>query len=408
MSTFETIIRRLEQVGQIVGLNQSEIDYLAKSRQINKAELKINGQSYQAWRIIHNNALGPGKGGIRFHPEVCEDEIKSLAFWMSLKNSLAGLPYGGAKGGVRINPKGRDKKELEAISRAYMRAFSKYVGQDKDVPAPDVYTNPQIMAWMLDEYEKQVGHHEPGMITGKPVELGGIALRADSTAKGGYIIFKELVKKIRKNKEQITVAIQGFGNAGAHFAHMISEDGYNVAAASDSKGGIHNKNGLNVANLLKIKDEQGNVAAYHDADKISNEELLELPVDVLVLAALENQITEKNAARIKAKNIIELANGPVDLYADDVLFSNGITVVPDILANAGGVVVSYFEWAQNRTGNILDEEYLRAKLKKMMLGSWNRVNACAKEHKNKIDLRTAAYAIAIKRIIAAEKHRGNL
>ncbi len=412
MSIFDSILNRLQQISKITNWTKEEIDLLSKHQQVNHAKLKVNGKEYDAWRIVHNRALGPGKGGIRFHPEVCEDEVKSLSFWMSLKNSLAGLPYGGGKGGVKFNPKEVDQAELEAVSRAYIDAFYPYIGQDKDVPAPDVYTNAQIMGWMVDEYEKKVGHHEPGVITGKPLELGGIALRSDSTAHGGYIVFSELMKtspslSSRAKSRDLSVAVQGYGNAGANMVKYLTENGYKVVAVSDSKGGVHVEGGIDYAKLQEVKDKTGSVVNF-DCQKVSNEELLELKVDVLVLAALENQITAKNAGNIKAKYIIELANGPIDSTADDILFSKDIVVVPDILANAGGVVVSYFEWAQNRTGNILDEKYLEDKLVKMMTDLWNKVHELVNKHGGKIDYRTAAYIIAINRILAAERYRGNL
>ena len=289
-----------------------------------------------------------------------------------------------------------------------MKAFAPYVGQDKDIPAPDVYTNSQIMGYMLDEYEKVVGHHEPAMITGKPLELGGIALRSDSTAKGGFVVFEEVVAKYFTGRKDLTIAVQGFGNAGANFAKMASEAGFKVLGLSDSSAGVWSDNGLDVAKLYDFKANKGSLKDLSDLTQITNEELLEKEVDVLVLAALENQVTEVNADRIKAKYIIELANGPVTYEADKVLFAKGVQVVPDILANSGGVVVSYFEWAQNRTGNILDEEYLANLLLKKMDTSTKAVIEKREQKENKISWRTAAYSIAVDRILRAEKWRGNL
>lgn len=434
MSTFESIEKRIHEIARVANFSKEETELILKHVQVHHTVLNVNGESLPAWRIIHSNALGPGKGGIRFHPEVSEDEVKSLSFWMSLKNSLVGLPYGGGKGGIKFNPKGKSNKELEVISRAYIDAFYEHIGQDKDIPAPDVYTDSQVMAWMLDEYEKKVGHHEPGMITGKPVELGGISLRFDSTAHGGYIVFTEMIKsatsapslRAQMVRDRINnhskssgfkIAIQGFGNAGANMMKYLSGGGYRVVAVSDSKGGIYDPGGLDYKGIVEAKKESGSVISYFSqgmgaaggsTKQITNEELLELDVDVLVLAALENQITKDNADKIKAKYIIELANGPITPEADKVLFEKGITVIPDILANAGGVVVSYFEWAQNRTGNILDEKYLEEKLIKIMTEAWIRVSNLAKKYGGRIDLRTAAYIIALRRILAAEKYRGNL
>ncbi len=408
MSVFDNVIKRFEDLKEVINLKDEDLKYLLEPKLVSYSELEVDGQKFPAWRIVSNRALGPGKGGIRFHPEVSEDEVKSLAFWMSLKNSLLDLPYGGAKGGVKFNPKEHDVKFLEKVSRKYIDAFYKALGQDKDIPAPDVYTNPQTMSWMLDQYEKNVGHHEPGMITGKPVELGGIALRSDSTAKGAYLVTLEMVKTLGLKEKGLTVAIQGFGNAGLNVAKMLYADGFKIVAANDSRGGVYNEEGIDINELVKFKEEFGIVSAFSDYKAISNDELLELDVDVLILSALENQITEKNADKIKAKQIIEIANGPINYEADKVLFNKGITVVPDILANAGGVLVSYFEWSQNRTGNILDQNYLAGLLNERMIKSWHNVYNKHLELDKKIDLRKAAYIIALERIIKAEKLRGNL
>ena len=404
MSIFSDNLARLEEVRQLEGISQEEMSLLTSPAQIKTAEINIGGQKYPAWRIVYSRALGPGKGGIRFHPDVSEDEVKSLAFWMALKNSLADIPYGGAKGGVKFDPKAASPEELEEISRQFVRAFKDYLGQDKDIPAPDVYTNGQIMSWMLDEFEKSVGHHEPGMITGKPVELGGIALRGDSTAQGGYLVAKEMVRELLDGKSGLRVAVQGFGNAGLFMAEKLHRDGFKIVAVSDSQGGIKQDAGLDIQALAEAKRSGQAVSAWKEGEKITNAELLELDVDILVLAALENQITEANATRIKAGHIVELANGPIDYAADKILAASGKIIVPDILANSGGVIVSYFEWAQNRTGQILDAEYLRGLLDKKMKANWQRV--LDKSRQGNLTLRQAAYALAIHRILAAEKYRG--
>jgi len=408
MSIFNDNLERLKEVQNLAGLKDEEIKILFEPVKNNYTELEVNGNKYPAWRITYNHALGPGKGGIRFHPDVSEDEVKSLAFWMALKNSLADIPYGGAKGGVKFNPKDVDVKTLELISREYIKAFHNDLGQDKDVPAPDVYTNGQVMAWMLDEFEKINNRHEPGMITGKPIELGGVTLRGDATAQGGYVVTKELVKTFIKNKTNLTVAIQGFGNAGSFMAKKLAADGFKVVAVSDSAGGIYNQNGLDIVKLGEFKKTSGNVSVYPEGKAITNEELLELEVDILILAALENQIREDNANKIKANFLVELANGPINLAADKILASLGKIVVPDILANSGGVIASYFEWAQNRTGQILDEEYLKNLLDKKMVANWQRVIDKHTEFTGKITLRQAAYILAVSRIIAAGKYRGHI
>lgn len=407
MSTFSNISKRLEEIKTLENLSEAEMAIFAEPKKVSYKELEVDGVKYPAWRIVYNNALGPGKGGIRFHPEVCEDEVKSLSFWMAVKNSLSGLPYGGGKGGVKFDPKKTDAKTIEKVSRAFGREFKDVIGQDIDIPAPDVYTNGQIMSYILDEYEKAKGHHEPAMITGKPLELGGIALRSDSTAKGGYIVIKKMAEELWGNKKG-SVAVQGFGNAGLNIAKMLFADGFKIIAVSDSSGGLKNEAGLDIPTLVEYKEKGGALNDYTKEEKISNSQILEIEVDILVLAALENQITETNADQVKAKTIIELANGPINYEADKILFGKNIMVVPDILANSGGVVVSYFEWCQNRTGNILDEDYLANLLLKKMEASWKNVYQKYLEKDKKIDLRTAAYIIALKRILAAEKLRGNI
>jgi glutamate dehydrogenase len=401
---FENIKKRLENISKFMNLSDKELSLLLSHKRIIAKKLSVNGKTYDSWRILHNDALGPGKGGIRYHPNVSEDEVKSLSFWMSLKNSLVGLPYGGAKGGVKFNPKEETKETLEALSREYIRNFHDVLGQDIDIPAPDVYTNAEIMGWMLDEFEKIKGEHEPGMITGKPLCLQGLALRGDATARGGLIILEELLKKTKE--KTMRISIQGFGNAGLNLAKMLYEKGHTIIAVSDSKGSIFNPNGLDINALAKIKEETDTLDIEY-AKKLSNAEMLEIDTDVLVLAAIENQVTSANAERINAKYILEIANGPVNAEADAILKRKGIMVIPDILANAGGVVVSYFEWAQNKTGNILNEDYLKQKLEQMMTSSFRNVYDLFSQN-TELDMRKAAYIIAIKRILSAEKARGNL
>ncbi len=409
MNAFQqAIMQRLKDIQAIENFSDAEMNVFYSYARIKKQTLEVDGNKYEAWRILHNRALGPGKGGIRFHPDVVEDEVKSLALLMSLKNSLAGLPYGGAKGGVAFNPKDKTPEQLERVSRAYMQAFHDVVGQDIDVPAPDVYTNGQIMAWMLDEYEKIKGHHEPGMITGKPLELGGIALRSDATAKGGFIVAKSYIEKMGLDNKGLRIAVQGFGNAGSFLASMMHDAGHKVVAVSDSKGGVASAEGLDIKALMQEKSSGKQIHECGQGTPITNEQILEVECDVLVLAALENQITQVNADKVKAKVILELANGPVSAEADNVLFAKGVNIIPDILANSGGVTVSYFEWAQNRTGNILDENYLATKLERMMLEAWTKVYDKFVEKDKKVDFRTCAYILAMRRILAAEKARGGL
>lgn len=405
---YESLMQRLGAIKSIANFTDNEMEVLLNFKRISKVELEVDGQKYPAWRVLHNEALGPGKGGIRFHPDVVEDEVKSLALVMSLKNSLAGLPYGGGKGGVAIDTKGMDLKLVEKVSRAYAAAFADVIGQDKDIPAPDVYTNPQIMGWMLDEYEKKVGHHEPGVITGKPIALGGIAQRTDATAKGGFYMIQSLMQQLGWQTSGLKIAVQGFGNAGSFIAKMLHEAGHKVVAVTDSKGGVYDENGLDIPALIAKKAEGQALNQVGVGQTIDNQAILKMEVNILVLAALENQITSQNVGEVKAKAIVELANGPVSADADKTLFEKGIMIVPDVAANAGGVTVSYFEWAQNRTGNILDEAYLEKKLKDMMQSTWQRMYGVYEEHGKKVDLRTCAYLLAMRRILEAEKARGNI
>jgi glutamate dehydrogenase len=404
MTILENIKKNIEKVSPYLEMTESEKNKLLNHKQIKKAELELNGKSYDAWRIIHNNALGPGKGGIRFHPNVSEDEVKSLSFWMSLKTSLVKLPYGGAKGGVKINPKELNEKEIQEISRKYIRKFSDYLGQDKDIPAPDVYTNSQIMGWMLDEFEKIKGRHEPGMITGKPLILGGCELRGDATSKGGKIILQEFLKRKNKKPNEIEIVVQGFGNAGRYLTEMLYDLGHKIIAVSDSKGGIYNKDGLNIKKLIIHKNNSKSVVDFENSENISNKEILELKTNVLILAALENQITKENADNIKAETILELANGPITFDADEILDKKGVEVIPDILANSGGVIVSYFEWSQNKTGNILDKDYLENLLNQKLKKAFNEMYENYLKDKN-LNMRLNAYKISIKRILEAERAR---
>jgi len=402
------IINRLKEIQKIGHLTDKETRWLLTPKRVSYAELRIDRKKFPAWRVLFNDVLGPGKGGIRFHPEVTENEVMSLGFWMMVKNSLAELPFGGAKGGVRFNPKSASPQILEDVSRKYIDAFYKVLGQDIDIPAPDVYTNSQIMAWMLDEYEEKTNHHEPGMITDKPIELQGCVLRDEATARGGFIIITEIIRDLKLNKKGLKIAIQGFGNVGLNLSKILQEDGFKIVAVSDSQGGTYNKTGLNINQVVEAKTKFGSVANFPDGEKISNQELLELPINILILAALENQVTESNANNIQASHIIEMANGPTNYQADKILFDRKIMVVPDVLANAGGVIGSYFEWSQNKTGNILDKGYLKELLRQKMTNSWKKVRFIQKEHKRKVNLRTAAYLIAIERILAAGKLRGQL
>ncbi len=362
-------------------------------------------RTFDAFRVQYNDARGPYKGGIRFHPLADEDEVKALAALMAIKTAVAGIPMGGAKGGVQCNPKELSRKELEAVSRAYIRAFADHVGEDIDVPAPDVNTTPQVMAWMRDEYEKAKRTYAPAMITGKPMAYGGSVGRDTATARGGFFILDEYVRSQGLKPEKLRVAIQGFGNAGATMAAFLHEAGYTVAAVSDSKGGIFRERGIDPKRVAEIKAQTGSVAGETDGGRaVTNEELLELPCDILIPAALDNVINGGNAGNIRARTVLELANGPTTPEADAVLEGKGVTVIPDVLANAGGVTVSYFEWCQGRSGEQWTADEVDTKLRRTMLESFRAVREEAA--KRKISHRMAAFVVGVGRIVETMKARG--
>ena len=356
---------------------------------------------FQGFRSQFNNALGVYKGGIRYHWNVSEDEVKALSFWMMVKCAAVNIPMGGGKGGVIVNPKELSEGEIERLSRGYVQGVWRNIGSDKDVPAPDVYTTPQIMGWMRDEYEKLVGHEDPGGITGKSIENGGSEARSYSTAQGGVYCTIELAKKLGLQPEETTVAVQGFGNAGSHMAKILSGLGYKIVAVTDSKGGAMNREGLDVAAVEAHKAETRSVSGAPGTEAISNDEILHLDVDILVPAALENVITAENAAGVQAKAVVELANGPTTPEADEILKEKGIVVVPDVLANAGGVTVSYFEWDQNVKGEHWSEEDVLTKLEKIMVSAFTEIWETKEQHS--IDMRTAAFVKAIERVSEAMK-----
>jgi len=360
---------------------------------------------FEGFRVQYNDARGPTKGGIRFHPEETFDTVRALAAWMTWKTAVVDLPLGGGKGGVVCNPKEMSAGELERLSRGYIRALGHYIGPDIDVPAPDVYTNPQIMAWMMDEYVRMKGGHEPGVITGKPVQLGGSAGRGDATARGGIYTVREAARVLGIELKGAPAAIQGYGNAG-QFAHNLASDllGMKVVAVSDSKGGIYNPAGLPFAEVLTHKQRLGSVVGFPGAETLTNEELLELDVVVLFPAALENVITEGNAGRIKAKIVAELANGPTTPEADVILHERGVYVIPDFLCNAGGVTVSYFEQVQNAYGYYWDEATVHERLDRKMTTAFQAVHEAAQRHR--VHTRLGAYVVAVSRVAEAMRLRG--
>ncbi len=358
---------------------------------------------FTGYRAQHNDAIGPTKGGIRFHPGVTEEEVKALSMWMSIKCGITGLPYGGGKGGIQCDPREMSLQELERLSRGYVRAVSQIVGPTKDIPAPDVFTNSQIMAWMMDEYSRIREFDSPGFITGKPLVLGGSVGRESSTAKGVTIVMKEAAKVKGLEIRGAKVIIQGFGNAGSFLAKFLYDEGAKVVGISDSYGALYDPDGLDIDYLLGKRDLFGTVTKLFP-NRITNQELLIQPCDILVPAALENQITEENAVDIQAQIIVEAANGPTTLKATEILNERGILIVPDVLANSGGVVVSYFEWVQNNQGYYWAEEEVNNKLETILTASFLQVHQTAITQA--IDMRLAAYIVGLRKMVEASKFRG--
>jgi glutamate dehydrogenase (NAD(P)+) len=406
---FENYLGNLEKVGKLLNIAPEALEKLGTPKNVIERTIKIETEKgteeFPAYRVQFNNARGPFKGGIRFHPEADLNEVKALAALMAVKCAVVGIPLGGGKGGVTIDPKRYSPKDLEQVARAWAREMAPFIGVDKDIPAPDVYTTSITMSHILDEFEKVAGRSEPGMITGKPLELGGSLGRNIATAQGGIYVLEEVLRDLGLQKERVRVAVQGFGNAGATAAMILHGLGYKIVAVSDSRTGIYCADGFDPNEAMKVKEASG----LEDFKKeglqiITNAELLECECDILIPAALDNQITVANADKIKAKIILELANGPTTPEADEILFKKGVTLVPDVLANAGGVTVSYFEWVQNRSGDVWKEEVVLEKLKEIIVKSYQDVHFLAQE--KKVDLRMGAFLLGVKRIYDAMKFRG--
>jgi len=358
----------------------------------------------QGYRVQHDVSRGPAKGGIRFHPQVTLDEVKALAAWMTWKCAVVNLPYGGAKGGIEVDPKALSNHELERMTRRYTNEIAIIIGPEKDIPAPDVYTDAQVMAWIMDTFTMRQGFASPGVVTGKPISLGGSLGRREATARGCTVAIEEACKHLGKPLEGMTVAIQGYGNAGSIAHDLLHARGAKVVAVSDSRGGITSSRGLDPKVVQAHKKEAGTVVGLPGSDRIGNSELLELKVDILIPAALENQITEENAPRIKPRIIAEAANGPTTPDADPILHENGVFMIPDILANAGGVTVSYFEWVQDLANYFWTEEEVNQKLETIMRRSFKDVAALAEKHHT--HNRTAAYMLGVGRVAEATRLRG--
>ena len=404
--------RQLDDCARILNLDDSVREVLrvpVREMHVSIPVRMDNGKVrvFQGFRVQYNDARGPTKGGIRFHPDETIDTVRALAAWMTWKTSIVDVPLGGGKGGVICNPKKMSDGELERLSRGYIQAISQIVGPEKDIPAPDVYTNPQTMAWMMDEFSKIYQKNQFGVITGKPLELGGSAGRGDATARGGCYTIREAANEVGLDLKGATVAIQGYGNAGYFAATLVSSlFGCKVVAVSDSRGGIINKGGLDGEAVFEHKAKTGSVVDFPNSEPISNEDLLELDVDVLIPAALENVITDENASNIKARIICELANGPTTPEADDILYKNDVHMIPDFLANAGGVTVSYFEMVQNFYMYYWEEDLVHERLDKKMTSAYHATLHASRKYN--VNMRQAAYVVAVERVVEAMRLRGRL
>jgi len=411
MSFFENTIKQIDQAAEAMKLDEEVKAILSVPKRIVEVNLPVrlkDGklQIFKGYRVQHNDGAGPYKGGIRYHQNVDIDEIKAMATLMTMKCAAVELPLGGAKGGITFDPHEYDVEDVEEITRKFVQMIEPFIGPEIDVPAPDVNTDSQVMAWIADEFSKLKEKNVTGVVTGKPIPYGGSEGRFDATSKGGIVILDEVIAKLKMKRTDTKVAIQGFGNAGSNAANLLAAEGYKVVAVSDSKGGIHCHHGLDALSTMECKVKKGSVirCGGHEyqpqegdaCEQISNEELLELDCDVLILAALENQITKDNAAKVKAKVVLELANGPTSAEGDQILNEQEVLVIPDIVANAGGVTVSYFEMVQNKQNYYWEPEEIEQKLKKQMLKAWKNVEKA--KDKYECSYRTAAFIVALSRL----------
>jgi glutamate dehydrogenase/leucine dehydrogenase len=409
-SPFESMMERFRFAAEILQLDEGMFQYLAspvKQVIVSIPVVMDNGKIkvFEGYRVIHDNVLGPSKGGIRFAPDVNLEEVKALASWMTWKCAVVNVPFGGAKGGVRCNPKELSKSELERLTRRYTANLLEIFGPDRDIPAPDMNTNEQVMAWIMDTYSMNAQRTETAVVTGKPIILGGSQGRKEATGRGVVTVTLAALNKMGLMPNKATVAVQGFGNVGSVSAQLMYEQGAKIVAISDISGGYYNENGLDIPAMLQYSQSNGNtLEGYTEAERISNQELLELNCDVLIPAAKEDQINRENAHKIRAKIISEGANGPVTANADAILEQNGVMVIPDILANAGGVTVSYFEWVQDRQGYFWTEERVNRRLNRMMRTAFDNLYQVSEKHS--ITLRQAAYVYAIDRVATTLQMRG--
>lgn len=411
---FDNALAQLASITDLVSIDPEYYEILKSPRRevTVSLPLKLNSGeaiTYTGYRVQHNNARGPYKGGVRYHPSVSLDEVKALSMWMTWKCAVIDIPFGGAKGGVTVDPVKLSTDDLERLTRKYISTIERDIGPEIDVPAPDLNTNPQTMAWMMNEYSRMHGHNVPACVTGKPIEVGGSEGRMSATGTGVAICTREAVKKyLHKEMKDVTVAVQGFGNVGSNTVKALMEMGAKVAAVSDVFGGVRPpKKGRyfdSFSTLLETATKHGSVSKMLDAEQITNEDLLESEVDILVPAAMENQLTESNASKIRAKMVVEAANGPTTSFADKLLEKNGVILIPDILANSGGVLVSYFEWVQNLSRDHWSEAEVNGRLEQKMVQAFNQVVATAE--KNNTDQRRAALVLAVRKVVAAMKLSG--
>jgi len=409
LGAFEVAQVQIEKAASRMNLDPNILAQLKEPERVLMVSVPVkmdNGEVkvFTGYRSQYNTARGPAKGGVRYHPDVTLDEMKALSAWMTWKCAVAGIPYGGAKGGVKCNPKEMSEGELERLSRRYIFEISSIIGPKKDIPAPDMYTNPKIMGWYIDTYNKLNNSAAFSTITGKPIELWGSEGRVEATARGLSYTVKEATKYLSVDPSKSTVVVQGYGNVGSITARLLYEQGYKIIGVSDSKGGVYNLEGIDPVEVLAHKGKTGTVSNYPKARSITNEDLLEMECDILVPAALEGVITKRNADNIKAKIITEAANGPVNPEADDILYQRGVFVIPDILANCGGVTVSYFEWVQGLYGYFWNKEKVNSRLKELIVKAFNKILKLSQ--KEKVDNRTAAYIYAISKVADTMKARG--
>ncbi len=408
---FDDVLDQVDRAARVLHLDPHDAEILKHPRRQVIVSLPVPLDDgpvhvFTGYRVLHDTIRGPGKGGVRFHPDVNLDEVKALAAWMSWKCALVDVAFGGAKGGIACDPSALSEGELERLTRRYAAEIFDLIGPTLDIPAPDVGTDSRVMAWIMDTYSMKKGYVEPGVVTGKPLLLGGSLGREAATGRGLLVIAREALRHLGRPLEGARVVIQGFGNVGSNAARMLASAGARIVAVSDVRGGIIREDGLDISRLMRYRHETGGVEGYHEAGPLTNAELLELECDVLLPAAMEGQITEANADRIGARLIVEGANGPTTSEGDAILTARGITVVPDIMANAGGVVVSYFEWVQDRNGYFWKEDVVNARLEEKMVAAFDAVSAAAERFGLGRDLRAAAYVVAMQRILEARRLRG--